>query len=168
MSYFKKTVCVDLDGVLAQYDGWKGDDIIGDAIPGAHDFVRRLMEFSIVSVFTTRISVTLRPVPAGFSPRPTLEIPNLELHPSDQWALELGSRIYDWLAKHDFPEGVAVWLGHGKPIAAAYVDDRAVVCRPQDGDLMTGKMSEASKMETLEHVSAFEAALQRCRYLCSI
>ena len=27
------TVAVDLDGTLAEYDGWKGEDVIGDPLP---------------------------------------------------------------------------------------------------------------------------------------
>lgn len=30
----KKTICVDFDGVIAQYDGFKGNDIFGDPIDG--------------------------------------------------------------------------------------------------------------------------------------
>jgi len=39
-----KTICVDLDGVLAQYSGWKGPDHIGDPMPGAGDFLDWLNE----------------------------------------------------------------------------------------------------------------------------
>lgn len=49
------TVCIDLDGVLAQYDGWKGEDVLGEPAPGALEFVRRLLgEGHTVVVHTTR------------------------------------------------------------------------------------------------------------------
>jgi len=50
----KKSVCVDLDGVLAQYDGWKGVEHIGDPIPGAVQFTKKLQEVARVVIFTTR------------------------------------------------------------------------------------------------------------------
>ena len=31
----KKTIAIDLDGTLAEYSGWMGEDIIGDPKPGA-------------------------------------------------------------------------------------------------------------------------------------
>jgi len=40
----KKTACVDLDGTLAKYDGWKGIHDIGDPYPAAKDFMSRLYE----------------------------------------------------------------------------------------------------------------------------
>lgn len=50
----KKTVCLDLDGVLAQYDGWRGEGHLGDPIPGALEAVRRLQKTYDVVVHTTR------------------------------------------------------------------------------------------------------------------
>lgn len=37
------TVCVDFDGVLAEYDGWKGPDILGAPKEGALVFVHNLV-----------------------------------------------------------------------------------------------------------------------------
>lgn len=50
-----KTICVDLDGVLAQYSGWQGPDHIGEPMPGAGEFLKALtdMGFEIV-IHTTR------------------------------------------------------------------------------------------------------------------
>lgn len=51
------TVCIDFDGVLAQYDGWKGEDALGDPAPGALEFVKRLLdEGHTIAVHTTRPS----------------------------------------------------------------------------------------------------------------
>lgn len=49
-----KTICVDFDGVLAQYDGWKGPDSLGEPMPGARDFVQQLSQDHNVVIHTTR------------------------------------------------------------------------------------------------------------------
>ena len=48
-------VCVDLDGVLNLYDGWKGADYFHPPRPGAHEFLQRLVQsgYEIV-IFTVR------------------------------------------------------------------------------------------------------------------
>lgn len=40
----KKTICVDFDGVIAQYDGFKGNDIFGDPIDGVQSAMEVLKE----------------------------------------------------------------------------------------------------------------------------
>lgn len=48
-------VCVDLDGVLNQFDGWRGPDYFHPPRPGARDFLRQLHELGYeVIVFTVR------------------------------------------------------------------------------------------------------------------
>ena len=49
-----KTICVDLDGVLAQYGGWKGPDHIGEPMSGTGDFLQTLVRDYEVVVHTTR------------------------------------------------------------------------------------------------------------------
>jgi len=39
-------------------------------------------------------------------------------------------RIIDWLERYKFPYK-DVYVGQGKPRAAAFIDDRAVLCSPQ-------------------------------------
>jgi hypothetical protein len=39
-------------------------------------------------------------------------------------------KVVDWLEKHGFPFA-DVYIGQGKPRAAAFIDDRAVACSPQ-------------------------------------
>lgn len=123
-----RTVCVDLDGVLAQYDGWKGVTNIGDPVPGAREFMEGLKTFSKVVVHTTRTNSDV----------------NLEL---DQAGLV--ATVEGWLDKHEIPFD-AVAFG-GKPLAVAYVDDRAVLCRPQ---------------KDVENQD-FDTALRMCRALAS-
>lgn len=106
----RKTVAVDLDGVLAQYDNWKGVECIGDPIEGAREFISNLLsEFKVV-IHTTRCSQTSN---QGYTEH------SLEEH------------IRNWLTKHKFPAGIEIWVREGKPIAVAYIDDRAVCCKPQ-------------------------------------
>lgn len=110
----KPRVCVDLDGVLAKYDGWKGADKIGPPLPGALEFARELAEIADIIVFTSRCSVE------GIA---------------EKWNDEgsTGSakvRVIDWLEKNNFPF-TDVYVGQGKPLAAVFIDDRAVNCSPQ-------------------------------------
>ncbi len=108
----RKTVCIDLDATLAEYDQWRGVEHIGNPIPGAQSFVAAVAEFADVVIFTTRMNADVN---AG----------------SD--LNSLGQRIQDWLTLHNF-HPVGIWCGQGKPLASAYVDDRAVVCRPMRDD----------------------------------
>lgn len=114
----KKTICVDLDGVLAQYDGWKGVDHIGDPLPGAVEFVKRLSEHAEVVIHTTRCNAQVNQPDGGY-------------WSAEAWALKLGEKVQTWLLAHGFGF-LEVYGGQGKPMASAYVDDRAVVCRAQN------------------------------------
>jgi len=105
----KRTVAVDLDGVLAQYTGWKGIDHIGDPIPGARAFLQTLRERFEVVIHSCRCNTELNREGANL----------------------LRNRIRDWLEKHDLPYD-HIWAEAGKPAAVAYVDDRAVECRPEE------------------------------------
>ena len=108
----KKSVCVDLDGVLAQYDGWKGVEIIGDPILGAREFLLKLREKYFIVIHTTRTNSLVN---KGMGER------------------ELRLIVEDWLVKNDMIFD-AITVKDGKPIAVAYVDDRAVMCCPQKSD----------------------------------
>jgi hypothetical protein len=51
----QKTVCVDFDGVLAEYQGWMGPEILGAPRAGAMFFLKSLCEMGFrVVVLTTR------------------------------------------------------------------------------------------------------------------
>ncbi len=52
---WKETICIDFDGVIAKYDGWKGPDFFGKPKEGARDFLEKAMSagFKIV-IFTLR------------------------------------------------------------------------------------------------------------------
>jgi len=77
----KKTVCVDMDGVLATYHGWRGVEEIGDPLPGAVEFTKKLAEKFDIVIFTTRC--------------------NPEINKPEAAHL-LVNRVKDWLDKHGF------------------------------------------------------------------
>jgi hypothetical protein len=50
-----KTICIDLDGTIAQYTEWQGEDHFGDPIPGVQAALRQLKEGGwTIIVYTTR------------------------------------------------------------------------------------------------------------------
>lgn len=121
------TVAVDLDGVLAEYDGWEGLEKIGGPVDGARNFLLSLREEGIeVVIHTTRAN-----------PDPFNE--GINRHAGKN----AGDIIRSWLEKHDMHYD-RVFTGEGKPIATAYVDDRAITCRPH-----------ASSMPEMEFEAAF-------------
>jgi hypothetical protein len=136
----KKTVCVDVDGVLADYhQGFRGLNIIGDPIKGAREFMRELCDSYYVVVYTTRCKT----FPEGArGPEGQVETGRSDAH-------VLVNLIVNWLERHDIPYD-EVYIGQGKPFAAAYVDDRAVCCQPQD----------------LHAETEFAVALKRIKALC--
>ena len=51
----KKTICVDFDGVIATYDGWKGFDVLGDPITEVIKVMKQLKEEGYhIIILTTR------------------------------------------------------------------------------------------------------------------
>ncbi len=110
----KLRICLDLDGVLAEYHGWEGPDHIGPPIPGALKFARSLAKLADIVIFTGRCSEEPgdRDVVQSISPG------------------QMRVKVVDWLEKHGFPFA-DVYIGQGKPRVAAFIDDRAVPCSPQ-------------------------------------
>ena len=117
MASFKKTVAVDLDAVLCHYDGWQGFHHIGEARPGAADFMQSLMEYARVIVFTTRTNMDVSDRPAGMT------------------AEKAAAFVKEALDRRGIPCD-EVYIGAGKPLAAAFVDDRnvAISPNPSEGD----------------------------------
>jgi hypothetical protein len=106
----KPTVCVDLDGVLFDTDmhGPYVPDRFGRPVNGARQFLSELRKTAWVVIFTARFC------DAG---RQHHDIHHLKSIVAD--ALQLHGLEYD-----------EIWTEVGKPVAVAYVDDRAVACRP--------------------------------------
>jgi hypothetical protein len=111
----KPRVCVDLDGVIASYKSWKGFGEIGSPLPGALEFITKLSTIADVVIFTSRCSLD-----------PGADAGTVVASPE-----ELRGHVVDWLRDHDFPFA-DVYIGQGKPKAAAFIDDRAIACRPQE------------------------------------
>lgn len=107
-------VCLDLDGVLARYDGWHGFDHIGDPLPGAKEFADEINEVADIVIFSSRCSQD-----SGGEYEPTVLTPG-----------QLRIKIVEWLERHEIPYA-DVYMGLGKPRVAAFIDDRAVACSPQ-------------------------------------
>ena len=126
----KPRVCLDLDGVLASYESWEGIDQIGSPLPGAREFALALAEIADIIIFTTRCSAE----PDERSDISPLTPGQARIH------------IVDWLERHEIPY-TDVYMGEGKPRAAAFIDDRAVVCRPQiDGDAFAESIKSVKKL----------------------
>jgi hypothetical protein len=106
-------VCLDLDGVLARYEGWKGSEHIGSPLPGALDFAIALSSVADIVIFTSRCSQD-----AAHETGRVVDPAKMRI------------RIIDWLERYKFPYA-DVYVGQGKPRAAAFIDDRAVPCSPQ-------------------------------------
>lgn len=120
----KKNVCVDVDGVIAHYDGWKGHDHIGDPIEGAREFLLELSKEYYVIIFTTRCCPVINEIPDDYYP---------ELSVSDRaysWRINLVNKVKEYFDKNDLYYD-HIWSDNGKPKACAYIDDRAVECLPQ-------------------------------------
>lgn len=99
----KKTICIDFDGVLATYDGWKGRGEIGEPISGASEATQTLKkEGYTIIIFTTRNGEDIK-----------------------KW-LDKNKISYDYINENpDQPKNT----NEGKPIADIYLDDRAVCFR---------------------------------------
>lgn len=104
----KKTVAVDLDGVLAQYDGWQGVEYFGDPIPGSVEFTQQLAENYDIIIHTCRCYE---------------KISHESIH-------LLRNRVRDWLDQHGYVYHY-IHIEEGKPIASAYIDDNAIRCEPE-------------------------------------
>jgi len=104
----KKNVCVDVDGVLASWeDGWHGVDHFGKVVPGARELLSRLRKKYNVVIYSCRTNQKLDT---------KVNIYGLKL------------RLRDWLESNNL-EYDEIYCDNAKPIAAAYIDDKAIrVC----------------------------------------
>lgn len=118
----KKRVCLDLDGVLAQYDTWKGIEHFGEPIEGAVEFTRELAKTHRIVIHSARTFAD----------------------PEEERDMETAvNLVAAWLDRHGFVYD-EIYTGMGKPYAVAYIDDRGVACRPQDDGI---KAFEIAKLQ---------------------
>lgn len=128
----KPRVCVDLDGVLAEYDKWKGVDHFGKPIPGALEFTQKLAKIAEIIIFTSRCAQDV--------------LEGSRITPG-----QLRVKVIEWLEKHGFPY-TDVYIGQGKPRAAAFIDDRAVHCSPQrDADAFEEALAQTRALVRKPH-----------------
>lgn len=127
MSEKAKTIAVDLDGTLARYDGWKGIHHIGEPFPGARAFMSGLCGRFHVIVYTTRTNYRINQRPP--QAMPSLKPGDISPAPmsSRKWTKMLMAIVAGWMKAHNIPYH-EIYDGNGKPMAAAFVDDRAVPC----------------------------------------
>ena len=53
----KQWACFDFDGVIAEYNGWKGFDVLGNPIPEVVEAMQKLKAQGwMINVFTTRLA----------------------------------------------------------------------------------------------------------------
>jgi hypothetical protein len=115
----QRTICYDLDGTLAEYNGWQGEEVIGEPIKNiVVDLKKEKENGSKIIIHTSRI--------------------NLELHP-DYTLEEQVELVKNWLNKNGIPYD-EIWQGIGKPMADRYVDDHSVVVK--DGKIMENKLDK--------------------------
>lgn len=97
----RKTICVDFDGTISQYDGWEGNGNYGDPLPNVVKALHSLkaLEYKII-IFTTRAE--------DFLIAEYLEKHNI---PFDEINRNSDNPPYSNM---------------GKPIADYYIDDRAI------------------------------------------
>lgn len=129
-------VCVDLDGVLASYSGtgWQGVESIGEPIPGAVEFMDELSREFSITVFTTRTKA---------------DLPARDEEDGDYTPEDLAAIVRDWLDAHQFSYD-EVYVGQGKPLAVAYLDDRAVTCVPEEAGQTAYQNAIASARDLAE------------------
>lgn len=132
-------VAVDIDGVIAQYDKWRGLDLLGAPIQGAREFLLALGERWRVWIHSTRLTPKYHP-----------EVAPGRLRQIIREYLDINDLFYD-----------DVWGSRGKPMAIAYVDDRGVMCRPQDHDNPEVAFATAFRqVELLEDVKKNQGAIK--------
>ena len=90
----RKTIVLDFDGVLHDFDHWRGPEVIGEPVPGALDFVNWLVE-------------------RGY---------NLYILSARAAHADGGKEAIErWLEEKGFP---AIPVGHEKKGGCLYIDDR--------------------------------------------
>lgn len=98
----QKTICVDFDGVIAEYGSWRGKGIFGDPIRGVHEFMRKLKgEGWKIIIHTSRSETDLI-----------------------KRYLEEEKIPFDYINYN--PINVELGCNLGKPVADIYLDDRAI------------------------------------------
>lgn len=102
---------IDLDETLLQWEGWQGIDRFGPPYPQAKDFLEKLHKHFDILIYTTRCSTEVMRLGSNL----------------------LANKVREFLTKENLPFD-DIWVGQGKPLATVFIDDRAVNCRPSNGN----------------------------------
>ena len=107
------SVCFDFDGVLAEYDGWKGHEHIGKPIHENIELVKRLHSRGVkLALCSTRLNS-----------QPFIDEPNrIDGYVSGGDALLF---VLDWLKEQGIDKCFNMVQGE-KPMADYYIDDKAL------------------------------------------
>lgn len=108
----KLPVCVDLDGTLARFNKWQGVTHIERPHAGAKHFLETLQEVARIVIHTCRTNPAIQ---------------------RDCSMDQLKAYVAKWLQDNELPYD-EIYCGAGKPIAAAYIDDRAIACDPASNE----------------------------------
>lgn len=99
-----RVVAFDLDGTLAEYDGWDGGRIGKPIMSEVNHLIHEFERGSYIILFTTRLNIRLWGV----------------VSVDDQ-----SSRIHNWLKSNGILQYISLIVGD-KPLAHEYRDDRSV------------------------------------------
>lgn len=87
----KKTICIDLDGTIAHFDEWEGEDKFGELLDGVVDAFRKLKENGwIIIIYTTRSN---KKIVKSYLKRNALPFDYINENP-DQPNNAIGGKIY--------------------------------------------------------------------------
>jgi len=104
----QRTIAVDLDGTLAEYDGWKGHEFIGAPIEKIVNRVKKEKEAGAkIIIHTARIR------------EEALDEPESHISVEDKVKI-----VQAWLDENEVPYD-EIWQSIGKPMADVYLDDKA-------------------------------------------
>ncbi|MBX2836689.1 MAG: hypothetical protein KTR35_07535 [Gammaproteobacteria bacterium] len=121
----KPTICIDLDGVLCSRTYIGALNEFGEPVDGALEFTQTLAKHANIIVYSARFS--------GQSPEKTRALKE---------AMTL------WLEAHHFSFD-EICIDKAKPIASAYIDDRAVSCQPEIAGPVAFEIAETAVMELI-------------------
>lgn len=108
-----KSVCFDFDGVLAEYDSWKGHEHIGKPIKENIELVKKLHKKGFkLALCSTRLSST------PFIDEPTRY--DKEVTEGDSLLI-----VCDWLIEQGIRDCFKMIQGE-KPMADYYIDDKGL------------------------------------------
>ncbi len=105
MVNFKKTICVDFDGVIHRYSlGWKGGKVYDPPIEGSRENMKQLVDEGYEVIILT----------ARLQPK----YPDIK---------EQKAKMVEWLTKNGFILGSHYHgITNNKPSAVAYIDDKSI------------------------------------------